>query len=85
MATKKDLDRLRKEIAKQGFRVQRTKKNHYMVFRPIENAEADQPNKKDEGETVSWEFVTTLPSTPSEYKGLKNAKADLKRAGFVTR
>ncbi|MFF9785658.1 hypothetical protein [Streptomyces nigrescens] len=29
------------------------------------------------------DFVTALPSTPSEYRGMKNSLADLKRFGFV--
>ena len=84
MATKKDLDQLRKDIAKHGFDVRRTKKNHFMVFRPVET-EPQPGKKKGTEETVRWVFVTTLPSTPSEYRGLKNSLADLKRAGFVAR
>ncbi|MER6123296.1 hypothetical protein ACWDBD_41010 [Streptomyces sp. NPDC001118] len=83
MANKKDLEKLRERIAKSGYRVKRTKKNHWMVFRPVENEEAPKPGKEADEETVKWVFVTTLPSTPSEYRGLKNAKADLKRAGFT--
>jgi hypothetical protein len=83
LATKKDLDKLRGKIAKHGFKVTRTKKNHFMVFRPVEAEEAPKSGKEADEETVKWVFVTTLPSTPSEYRGLKNAKADLKRAGFT--
>lgn len=75
MATKKDLNQLRKRAEKQGFRFIETKSSHYKVFLVVSEATATQ-------EEV-LKFVTTMPSTPSEYRGLKNAKADLKRFGFV--
>ncbi|GAA3709645.1 hypothetical protein ACF1BP_23735 [Streptomyces sp. NPDC014735] len=75
MATKKDLNQLKKKAEKQGFRFIETKSSHYKVYLVVSEATAEQ----DEVLT----FVTTLPSTPSEYRGLKNAKADLKRFGFV--
>ncbi|MFD4526634.1 hypothetical protein ACFWP7_22415 [Streptomyces sp. NPDC058470] len=75
MATKKDLNQLKKKAAKQGFRFIETKNSHYKVYLVV----AEATDAKDEELT----FVTTMPSTPSEYRGLKNAKADLKRFGFV--
>jgi hypothetical protein len=75
MATKKDLNQMKKKAEKQGFRFIETKSSHYRVFLVVSEATATQE------EVLT--FVTTMPSTPSEYRGLKNAKADLKRFGFV--
>jgi hypothetical protein len=70
MASKKDIAQLRKELRKQGFTEKVLKSNHIAVFKKGENGEEQQ-------------FVTTLPSTPSEHRGMLNAMAYLKRAGFV--
>ncbi|TLQ39232.1 hypothetical protein [Streptomyces marianii] len=75
MATKKDLNQLKKKAEKQGFRFVETKNNHYRVFLVVTEATSE------EEEVLT--FVTTMPSTPSEYRGLKNAQAALKRFGFV--
>ncbi|WP_331746327.1 hypothetical protein OG923_33100 (plasmid) [Streptomyces halstedii] len=75
MSTKKDLNQLRKKAEKQGFRFIETKNSHYKVFLVVSEATATQE------EVLT--FVTTMPSTPSEYRSLKNARADLKRFGFV--
>lgn len=54
-----------------------------MVFRLVETEEVSQSGEKEE--TVRGVYVTTLPSMPGEYRGLKNAVADPKRTGFVAR
>ncbi|MFB8406800.1 hypothetical protein [Streptomyces sp. NPDC055912] len=77
MATTKDMKQLRKRLEGQGFRLKVTKKNHYQVFAPKE--EETENGEKE----IRWTFVTVLPSTPSEYRGMKNSIAELKRAGFV--
>ncbi|WP_328973580.1 hypothetical protein [Streptomyces sp. NBC_00239] len=75
MATKKDLNQLKKKAEKQGFRFVETKSSHYKVYLVLSEATDEQSEELT--------FVTTLSSTPSEYRSLKNAEANLKRFGFV--
>ncbi|MFG2211969.1 hypothetical protein [Streptomyces sp. NPDC048638] len=75
MATKKDMNQLMKKAEDQGFRFIETKSSHYKVFFVLQEA--------TETEEEKLTFVCTMPSTQSEYRGFKNAKADLKRFGFV--
>ncbi|WP_327359719.1 hypothetical protein [Streptomyces sp. NBC_01304] len=72
MATKKDLNKLRDQAEQQGFVLKETKRKHYLVYKPIRD-----------GKETKLVFVTSMPGTPSEYRGLKNAMAALKRAGFI--
>ncbi|MEO3976754.1 hypothetical protein [Streptomyces sp. CAU 1734] len=75
MANKKDLRQLRAKAEGQGFRFLPTKSRHFRVYFVRVESTA--------GQEEVLQFVTTMPSTPSEYRGLKNAKAALKRFGFV--
>lgn len=59
-----DLDKILRELTKQGFTYRLTGRNHWLVKGP------------------DGRSITTLPKTPSEYRGLKNAIAVLRRAGF---
>lgn len=62
---KKEIKDLLKALEAQGFKVSKTRNNHYAV------------------RNAKGEFITTLASTPSEYKGYANGIARLRRAGFV--
>jgi len=59
-----DLNKILRELVKQGFAYRTTSGSHYLIKGP-------------DGRTV-----TTLPSTPSDARSLKNAIAVLRRAGF---
>ncbi|MFJ4700515.1 hypothetical protein ACIP5N_21950 [Streptomyces sp. NPDC088768] len=75
MGTKKDFNQLMKKAEQQDFKFIRGSKNHYIVYLIVSEETAT--------EKEVLRFVTTMPSTPSEYRSFKNAKADLKRHGFV--
>lgn len=78
MPARKGVTELLNALEAQSFGWRLTSKNHYQIWKWIEDPKAPGGRRKGP-------IVAVMASTPSDHRAGRNSLADLTRAGFVWR